>query len=431
MMKAKEELRAELDNTDRRTRALLDDLSEEQLDVPYHRGINPPLWELGHSAFFYEYFLLRELGQAAPRMPGYDEIWDSFEIQHRNRWQKDVIPDHGTTQDYYQRVLDEVRVRLGAESLDLREHYLCHYCIAHQNMHIESLLWARQTLGYPAPSSLRNGESPPSTPGNTGDAEIEGGLYPIGMPAGSPELATSNFSFDNERPGFEIRLEPFAISRTLVSNRDFLSFVEDDGYQRPELWSYGGKWWLQEEGPSSPLYWREEDDQWQVRRFDQWVELPLDAPALHLSYWEAEAWCIWANRRLPTEYEWEATARGTNGRLFPWGDSMEPGRADLDAGPMATAPVDALPEGASECGCLQMVGTAWEWTSNQYLPYAGFEVDMYPYMSTLQFGDHKTTRGGSCATSSCLIRNTYRQAYLPARRDVFTGFRTCARSSPR
>ena len=109
MMKAKEELRAELDNTDRRTRALLDDLSEEQLDVPYHRGINPPLWELGHSAFFYEYFLLRELGQAAPRMPGYDEIWDSFEIQHRNRWQKDVIPDHGTTQDYYQRVLDEVR----------------------------------------------------------------------------------------------------------------------------------------------------------------------------------------------------------------------------------------------------------------------------------------------------------------------------------
>jgi len=110
---------------------------------------------------------------------------------------------------------------------------------------------------------------------------------------------------------------------------------------------------------------------------------------------------------------------------------MEPGRSDLDACPMATAPVDALPEGASECGCLQMVGTAWEWTSNQYLPYAGFEVDMYPYMSTLQFGDHKTTRGGSCATSSCLIRNTYRQAYLPGRRDVFTGFRTCARSSPR
>ena len=429
-MKTTEELRAELDNTDRRTRALLDDLSGEQLDVPYHRGINPPVWELGHSAFFYEYFLLRELGQASPRMPGYDEIWDSFEIQHRNRWQKDVIPDHGTTQDYYQRVLDEVRVRLGAESLAPREHYLCHYCIAHQNMHIESLLWARQTLGYPAPSSLHDDEPPSPAPGNTGDAEIEGGLYPIGIPAGSPEFTTSTFSFDNERPGFETRLEPFAISRTLVSNRDFLSFVDDGGYQRPELWSYGGKWWLQEEGPSAPLYWREENDQWQVRRFDQWIELPLDAPALHLSYWEAEAWCSWAGRRLPTEYEWEAAARGPDGRLFPWGNSMEPGRADLDAGLMGAAPVDALPEGAAECGCLQMVGTAWEWTSNQYLPYAGFEVDMYPYMSTLQFGDHKTTKGGSCATSSCLIRNTYRQAYLPGRRDVFTGFRTCAGSSP-
>ena len=89
-------------------------------------------------------------------------------------------------------------------------------------------------------------------------------------------------------------------------------------------------------------------------------------------------------------------------------------------------PVTSLREGSSPSGCLQMLGTAWEWTTSQFLPYDGFCVDMYPYMSTLQFGDHKVTRGGSCATSSCLIRNTYRQAYHPDRHDVFTSFRTCA-----
>ncbi len=223
-MNTKEELRRELDKTNCRTLALIEDLSDSQLDVPYHRGINPPLWELGHSAFFYEYFLLRELGKADPRMPGYDEIWDSFEIQHRNRWQRGVMPDKATTFDFYHRVLDEVRKRLDAASLDPREHYLCHYCIAHQNMHIESLIWARQTLGYPAPRSMTNASPPPPSSGITGDLQVSGGRYPIGMPTNSAALAGHEFSFDNERPGFATEIEPFSISKTLVSYREFLAF---------------------------------------------------------------------------------------------------------------------------------------------------------------------------------------------------------------
>lgn len=421
-----EDLRCELENTDRRTLALIEDLTDAQLDVPYHRGINPPVWELGHCAFFYEYFLLRELGKAEPRMPGYDEIWDSFEIQHRNRWQEDVVPEKATALDYYRRVIDETRNRLSTDRLDLEEYYLCQYCIAHQNMHIESLIWARQTLAYPAPCSMTKSSHQPDPSRLEGDAIIPAGRYSIGMPADSPDFATRMFSFDNERPGFEVDLDSFAISKTLVSNREIRSFVEDGGYQNPALWSYGGRWWLQEEKPDHPAYWREKErDCWQLRRFDRWVELPLDAPALHLSYWEAEAYCTWADRRLPTEYEWEAAARGREGTLYPWGWTMDENRADLNAEHLASAGVDAFSTGASKSGCLQMIGTAWEWTANQYLPYDGFKVDMYPYMSTLQFGDHKTTRGGSCATSSCIIRSTYRQAYLPGRRDVFTGFRTC------
>ena len=279
-------LRQELDKTDRRTRELIDDLSAEQLDVPYHRGINPPIWELGHSAFFYEYFLLRKLGRAEPRMPGFDEIWDSFEIQHRNRWQKDVVPNKETTFEYYQRVLEETRKRLEVDHLDPEEHYLCQYCIAHQNMHIESLIWARQTLAYQAPPSMRTPHAVPPGSGISGDAVVEGGAYPIGMPADSPEFATRLFSFDNERPGFEKEIAPFRISKTLVSNREFLEFVEDGGYRNPKTWSYGGNWWRQQENPDHPVYWRkDENGSWQVRRFDQWIDLPLDAPALHVSFW--------------------------------------------------------------------------------------------------------------------------------------------------
>ena len=103
------ELLRELNETDRRMLELLSDLDDQQLAVPYDPGVNPPIWELGHAAFFYEYFLLRELGDSAPRMPGYDEIWDSFQIQHRDRWKSDVVPDKQAALDYYRRVIDEVR----------------------------------------------------------------------------------------------------------------------------------------------------------------------------------------------------------------------------------------------------------------------------------------------------------------------------------
>jgi iron(II)-dependent oxidoreductase len=106
---------------------------------------------------------------------------------------------------------------------------------------------------------------------------------------------------------------------------------------------------------------------------------------------------------------------------------MNAARVDMDGGFYGIASAMAFAEGASSSGCLQMLGTAWEWTSSQFLPFDGFKIDMYHYMSVLQFGDHRVTKGGSCATCSSLIRNTYRQAYYPSRTDAFTGFRTCAR----
>jgi len=426
-MDVKQQLLNEFDETDRRMRELVGSLDESQLDVPYEPGINPPVWEMGHAAFFYEYFLLRELYGGEPRMSGFDEVWDSFEIPHKERWRPGVVPEKADTLHYYDRVMGETRERLGATGeLSADEIYLTTYCIAHLCMHLESLIWCRQTLGYPAPS-FAGKWSGGAMAEISGDAEISGGDYLIGVPQSDREETAKNFCFDNEKPGFVKTLEPFAISKTLVSCGEFLEFVEDGGFENPEHWTFGGKHWLRESGATHPVYWEKRHGKWWIRRFDRWEPLAPDAPVMHVNFREAEAFCHWAGRRLPTEFEWEAAARGPEAKMFPWGNAFaENGGADLDAAFCGTAPVTAFPGSASPSGCLQLIGTCWEWTTSQYLPFDGFSVDMYAYMSTLQFGDHKTTRGGSCATSSSLIRSTYRQAYWPTRNDVFIGFRTCA-----
>ncbi|WP_246166620.1 selenoneine synthase SenA [Marinobacter salinexigens] len=441
----REELLSELANTRRRTRDLITSLPEEALNVPYHRGVNPPLWEMGHAAFFYEVFVFNLLDGTPSIDPSMDDLWDSFHVDHQDRWCRELFPGREATLRYFETVYDRLEERIRARPLSEQERYLYRYGIFHQNMHVESLIWCRQTVGYPAPGSCLLARTAPGEPGG-GDAEIPGGRWLIGMPGNSEYFATDDFAFDNEKPRFEIELPAFAISKLAVSRGEFLAFVEDGGYQKPELWSFGGRRWLDTETdvalvhgcrepmlrtPRHPLYWRWHDSQWQERVFDQWQPLELEAPVLHVSYWEAEAWCNWAGRRLPTEFEWEVAALGnrpeTPFRRFPWGNEAPTEvRADLDGGAMARNPVYDYPAGDSAFGCRQMIGSTWEWTSSQFFPYDGFKVDMYPFMSTLQFGDHKVTRGGSCATSSCLIRGTYRQAYLPQRNDVYTGFRTCA-----
>ena len=429
-MNTKSDLLDELNRTDQRTLELLEGLDDTQLNVPYEQGINPPVWELGHTAFFYEYFVLRALDQAQPSMPGYDEIWDSFEIQHRDRWKEGVVPDKATTLDYYRRTMEAVRDRIDSQQLTPDDHYLYKYAIFHQHMHIESMIWCRQTLAYPAPPGAQTTltkDTPADVPEKP-DAEIAHGTFAIGVPTPSDAFATTHFGFDNEKPGFKTAVEPFAISKSLVSNRAFLEFVAQGAYTMPKLWSFGGRRWLEKSKQRHPVYWRKlRDGTWQQRFFRKWRDLPLNFPVMHVTFWEAEAFCNWADRRLPTEFEWEAAARGSDGRLYPWGNTLDAARVDMDGKALGQVPVGGLSEGASPCGCLQMLGTVWEWTASQFLPYDGFCIDMYPFMSTLQFGDHKVTRGGSCATSSCLIRNTYRQAYHPDRNDVFTGFRTCAR----
>lgn len=445
-MNDKQSLVQALKETQHKVVELISTLSDDEIALPYHSGVNPPLWEIGHAAFFFEIFILKALDRAESFDPSMDDIWDSFNIDHEDRWKPGMIPSKEKTLHYVDEIYQRILARIEANELTQDDLYLYKYAIFHQNMHVESLIWARQTMGFQK-MEFTQADTKAIPLGNDssevlGDAEIPAGRYWIGMPADSDQFASDDFAFDNEKPGFEVKIDSFQISKTLVSNQEFLAFIEDGGYEKEEFWSWGGKKWLRTERDNGipptkqiglsmhPLYWRQKNGEWLERYFNEWKPLVADYPVTHVSFFEVEAFCNWAGRRLPTEYEWEVAAlgniKGQQLRKFPWGNTMDASKVDMDGHHIAHVPITAYPEGDSIFGCRQMLGTVWEWTSTQYLPYPGFIVDMYVFMSTLQFGYHKTTKGGSCATSSLLIRGSYRQAYLPERTDVFVGFRTCA-----
>jgi iron(II)-dependent oxidoreductase len=420
-----------------RVLALVDTLSDQELQVPYHPGVNPPLWEMGHAAFFYEVFVRGQLDGKPSFDPAMDDLWDSFHVDHRERWSDQLFPGREATRHYFNTIYHRVQARIESQPLTDAAQYLYRYSIFHQTMHIESMTWCRQNVGYPVPPGLCTATPLAQRLNGEGDATVPAGRYRLGMPGDSAAYAGEDFAFDNEKPAHDVDLDAFRMARTLVTNAEFQDFVDDGGYARPEFWSFGGRQWLarnfdKDGDPEqrSPVYWSCRNGEWHERFFDQWRPLQDDYPVTHVTFWEAEAYCHWAGRRLPTEQEWEAAALGNVAgeprRRFPWGDEFNQNALDMSGRYMAQLPVTALPEGDSPFGCRQMLGTVWEWTTSQFLPYDGFKVDVYPYMSTLQFGDHKVSKGGCCAASDLLIRGTYRQAYLPERNDVYTGFRTCA-----
>jgi iron(II)-dependent oxidoreductase len=364
-------------------------------------------------------------------------------------------------QDILDRVIDHLS---DDHDLSPREYYFHLLAIFHEGMHAEALAYTRQTLGYPAPRfeslpSLSAQEKVEFSGGPcTGDVEIPGGIFTIGAGSDFP------FVFDNEKWAHPVKLEAFRIARAPVTTAEFCAFVEDGGYGKTQCWSEEGRRWLDSRGnpqleksfakffnknssaqPQAteltprrhPVYWqRAANGRWQQRIFDRYVDLNDHQPVMHVSWYEAEAYCNWAGRRLPTEAEWEAAASAEPDRKggeyaprhFPWGDDPPAAaRANLDWQLPGLAEVGAFAFGDSAFGCRQMLGNVWEWTADAFAPYAGFVVDPYKEYSQPWFGTHKVLRGGCWATRSLLIRNTWRNFYTPDRNDVWAGFRTCAK----
>lgn len=404
-----------------RTLDLVSDLSEEQLMVPETDTVNPPIWEMGHVAWFHERWELRHLRGEASVHPHADEFWDSAAVSHHSRWEL-PLPSRAQTLQYMRDVMDKALDRLPDRDLTAHEAYFYWLGIMHEDMHGEAFTYTRQTLGYPAPSGWR---APAVSESHTveGDIEVPGGTYRLGAIPGE------TFVFDNEKWAHEVTLAPFVIARCAVANAQFAAFVNDGGYQRREWWSDEGWIWRQRENADHPVYWLPQHNKnWMFRLYDRVLPLPDTEPVIHVNWYEADAYCRWAGRRLPTEAEWELAASGMKKTPYPWGDERpNDHRARLDGYSVGCIPVTGRAAGDSLTGCRQMIGNVWEWTASDFLPYPGFVVDPYKEYSEPWFGsERKVLRGGCWATRSRLIRNTWRNYFPKDRRDVFAGFRTCA-----
>ncbi len=412
-----------------RTLDLVRGLDAAQLMGPRIETVNPLLWEIGHVAWFHEYFALRRLDGGAPRLPKADELYNSSIVPHDARWEL-PLPSLQGTLEYMARVQDAMLHRLGGRLASAEQTELVLLTTYHEDMHDEAFTYARQTLGYPAPEfsavhrvDVDGGPLP-------GDVAVPGGVMQLGSAADGP------FVFDNEKSAHLVEIAPFRIARAPVSNVEFLAFVTEGGYQRRAFWSDEGWRWREAAGADHPLYWSRQHDGWMVRWFDRMHPLQPHRPVIHVNWHEAEAWCRWAGRRLPSEAEWEAAAAtepGRNGglaarkRRYPWGDdaALLP-RANLDGHALGVVDVAAFAAGDSAWGCRQLLGNVWEWTATMFAPFPGFSPDAYEDYSAPWFGTRKVLRGGAWATRSRMLTNMYRNFFTPDRRDVMAGFRTCA-----
>ncbi len=343
-----------------------------RLDIPYAEAVNPPLWELGHVGWFEEFWIARnsqrhrgpqaqlEAARAAPWLHGADALYDSSHVAHARRWHL-RLPDVCQTQRY----LSQVRQRTLALLHDAADTddtlYFFRWLLMHEAMHHEAGLMIAQGQGWPLSQAAPAAAAAPRR-----ELAVVGGALVQGEDDGG-------FAFDNELGAHTVELADFAIDSAPVSWRDLLPYFEAGGalpahVVRDETFEHGLK----------------------RAAFGRWVALELDAPAVHLCAHDAQAWCRWAGRRLPTEHEW-VWAQHQHAEDFTFGE-------------------------------------VWEWTASPFAPWPGFTPHPYRDYSAPWFDGRPVLKGGSFATQPFMKHARYRNYFQPGRNDVFAGFRSCAPS---
>ena len=388
-------------------------LATEDYVIQTMDDVSPPKWHLAHTTWFFESFLL------IPSYTGYREFHPRYNYLFNSYYEavgeRHPRPERGllsrpTVQEVYdyRRHVDQFVLDLidrADEQRWVRIEPLLTLGLHHEQQHQELLLTdIKHILGT---NPLRPAYQPPRE--HTLCASI-----PPAWPAylsGIAEIGFegSGFRYDNEEPRHQVRLEEYELANTLVTNGEYLEFIEAEGYRQPRYWLSDGWATVQEEKWNAPLYWERIDDRWSVMTLSGLRRLVENEPVSHVSYFEADAYARWRDLRLPTETEWEIAAanRVVEGNLF-------------DSGELHPHP--AAPGGDEPA---QLFGDVWEWTQSPYTAYPGFRpapgaVGEYngKFMCN-QF----VLRGGSCATSANHIRATYRNFFPPQARWQFTGLR--------
>jgi ergothioneine biosynthesis protein EgtB len=397
--------------TRRMTEELAAPLSAEDQTVQSMPDVSPTKWHRAHSSWFFETFLL------SPSLAGYEVfhpefayLFNSYYVGAGDRYPR---PDRGLISrpgiveiaDYRRHVDAGMRALL-AGGLDPGSTFLVELGIQHEQQHQELLLMdikhvlSRNPM-LPAYAPL--GPRPAGTSSPTTWTVHGGGTLPIGHAGGG-------FGFDNEFPRHRVHLEPFALADRTVTCGEWLAFMDDGGYRRPELWLSDGWATAASEEWDAPQYWTLGDDGW--REFTLAGDGPVDParPVCHISYYEADAFARWAGCRLPTEAEWEVVS------------AERAAGADVDGHLLDTAVLHPGPAGG---GASAPFGDVWQWTSSAYSPYPGFTPEpgtVGEYNGKFMVNQY-VLRGGSCVTPADHVRATYRNFFPPAARWAFSGLR--------
>jgi len=370
-------------------------LGADGLHVAYDPVLNLPLWELGHIGWFEEVWLARNGNRdrgascdptgprSASLLSGADALYDSSNVPHTRRWQLD-LPDGAATRRYLAAVRESTLALLRPCAPDDHVLYFFRLVLFHEDMHREAWHFMAQQLGI---------DLGPAITGRLAQAPAVRGEWLV--PASELRLGSSGpgFAFDNELAAHPVPVASFRIDRAPVTWARFLPFVEAGGYRDPRWWTPAGWAWREGHAAPHPRHLRRAGSTWHQHRFGEWTPLDEAAPALHLTAFEAEAWCCWAKRRLPTEAEWElaATSAPSLGEAFEWGQ-------------------------------------VWEWTASPFAPYPGFAPHPYRDYSQPWFDGRPVLRGGSFATTPHMKHPRYRNFFNADRNDVFAGFRSCTRA---
>jgi len=388
-------------------------LAIEDMGIQSMNDVSPPKWHLAHTSWFFETFVLKKaLAGYQAFHPQFNYLFNSYYQgmgEHHPRPQRGLI-SRPTFQEVlqYRNFVDEKMMTLLQEMKSWPDmSHIIEIGLHHEKQHQELLLTDIKHILYTNPLHpvyQKSDNFLPQTLPPLDWVEFTEGLIEIGYHG-------IGFSYDNEGPRHKRFLEAFQLSNRLITNGEYLEFVESDGYTNPLLWLSDGWDRVQKDQWLSPLYWEKRGGQWWHFTLSGMRLLCSEAPVSHLSYYEAEAYARWQQKRLPTEIEWEYAA------------SFLPNLSGNFLDSHSLQPLPANPKQAKKL--QQMFGDVWEWTQSPYSPYPRFQ----PTLGALGEYNGKfmcnqmVLRGGSCYTPAHHIRNTYRNFFPPHSRWQCSGFR--------